>query len=402
MKNRINNFIEKKVTKLVFVTDHRFIKRNDKIFSIAFNDNTLARYKIYAENFVVLANQESNDNNIKSVAEIRESVDHFFLLSPKTNLKEFLLDDKRSKQMQNAIQNSDFIIARLPSLNGISAIKLAKKFKIPYIVEVVGDIDEVGKVRNSFLGRLYAQVQKKQIINVVKNASHSIYVTRQFLQAKYQTNGKQVGISNVCINFTEDTVLTNRIQRDQEKETNKVKIGFIGSPLSPRKGLGILINAASILEKKGLSIEIEVIGKADKEKVVNYLSTFSNNHIVNFIGSLSPGNQIFSWLDTLDLYAQPSTSEGLPRALIEAMSRGLPCLGSSAGGIPELLNKPQLHDIGNFHQLAESIEKIIKDDNLRIELAKENFEKAKKYSEKYLSSLRNEFIGDFLKCNNII
>lgn len=57
---------------------------------------------------------------------------------------------------------------------------------------------------------------------------------------------------------------------------------------------------------------------------------------VVFAGSL-PHDAVFSWLDGLDLYIQPSTVEAMPRALIEAMSRGLPCLASEVGAMPELL-----------------------------------------------------------------
>ena len=57
---------------------------------------------------------------------------------------------------------------------------------------------------------------------------------------------------------------------------------------------------------------------------------------VVFAGSL-PHDAVFSWLDGLDLYIQPSLQEGLPRALIEAMSRGLPAFAAYTGGMPELL-----------------------------------------------------------------
>ena len=45
-------------------------------------------------------------------------------------------------------------------------------------------------------------------------------------------------------------------------------------------------------------------------------------------------------LDEADLFCTPSRTEGLPRALIEAMARGLPAMGTDVGGIRELLDRP--------------------------------------------------------------
>ena len=54
-------------------------------------------------------------------------------------------------------------------------------------------------------------------------------------------------------------------------------------------------------------------------------------------GKLSAGQKIFEFIDSLDLYLQFSKTEGLPRALIEAISRGCPSISSDVGGVHELL-----------------------------------------------------------------
>lgn len=60
---------------------------------------------------------------------------------------------------------------------------------------------------------------------------------------------------------------------------------------------------------------------------------------VKFLGWLAAGPAVRAELDRADLFVLPSRTEGLPRALVEAMARGLPCIGSTAGGIPELLRR---------------------------------------------------------------
>ena len=49
------------------------------------------------------------------------------------------------------------------------------------------------------------------------------------------------------------------------------------------------------------------------------------------------GHGVTEQLDAADVFVLPSRQEGLPRAMIEAMARSLPCVGSDVGGISELI-----------------------------------------------------------------
>ena len=65
--------------------------------------------------------------------------------------------------------------------------------------------------------------------------------------------------------------------------------------------------------------------------------------LVHFAGHVKPGMALYGFLDDGDLFVLPSRQEGLPRAMIEAMARGLPFIGSTpVGGTPELLPQEML------------------------------------------------------------
>jgi len=49
----------------------------------------------------------------------------------------------------------------------------------------------------------------------------------------------------------------------------------------------------------------------------------------------------------------------MPRAMIEAMARGLPCIGSAVGGIPELLSSEDLVSRGDAGALALKIMEVV-------------------------------------------
>lgn len=48
----------------------------------------------------------------------------------------------------------------------------------------------------------------------------------------------------------------------------------------------------------------------------------SLKHLVTTHGVLPADQAVLDWLDEIDLYIQPSLTEGLPRAVIEAMDTG--------------------------------------------------------------------------------
>ena len=67
-----------------------------------------------------------------------------------------------------------------------------------------------------------------------------------------------------------------------------------------------------------------------------------------------------SILTDSDIYIQPSLQEGLPRAVVEAMSTALPCIGFNTGGIPELLEPEYIVKLKNVDGIVQRI-KILED-----------------------------------------
>ena len=114
---------------------------------------------------------------------------------------------------------------------------------------------------------------------------------------------------------------------------------------------------------------------------------------VKFIGSLEH-NQIFTWLDNIDIYVQPSKLEGLCRAVIEALSRACPCILSDAGGNVELIDNKYIFKKKNILDFIDKLNKLNKQEMKK--QAINNFNKAKEFSDKKLNEKREEFYSDFL------
>jgi glycosyltransferase involved in cell wall biosynthesis len=96
-------------------------------------------------------------------------------------------------------------------------------------------------------------------------------------------------------------------------------------------------------------------------------------------------------LDAADLFLLPSRAEGLPRALVEAMARGLPCLASRIGGVPELLAEEDLLTPGDVRSTAAQIESALRRPERRARMAQRNLERARDFQEEQLIGRRRQF-----------
>ncbi|MEO6151499.1 MAG: glycosyltransferase, partial [Mucilaginibacter sp.] len=95
--------------------------------------------------------------------------------------------------------------------------------------------------------------------------------------------------------------------------------------------------------------------------------------------------------DSLDLYLHPSKHEGLPRAVIEAMSRACPVLASTIAGTPELLPAKYLHEPGDYKKLAGQIKDTLNNKELLCAMALENFNHSKAYTYTEIKSKKSNF-----------
>lgn len=107
-----------------------------------------------------------------------------------------------------------------------------------------------------------------------------------------------------------------------------------------------------------------------------------------FLGSLSH-YEVLREMDYADIYIQPSLQEGLPRSVIEAMSRACLCLGAKTAGIPELIDNECIFKRASSKDIYNVILNIIEKDLKKY--AKKNFKKAEEYQVDVLENRRIKY-----------
>ena len=314
----------------------------------------------------------------------------FTLLPNISNFKSLIIRNKLvSKECRRLVAEADGVIARLPSRLGQVFIAEAIRQNKPYSIEVVACPWDALWNYGSWKGKLVAPFAMLNMKRRLMSASFGLYVTKEFLQSRYPTKGRSTFCSNVEISEVSEAVLSNRKLRINSRE--KITFGLIGSYSSRHKGIDVALKALAAVRGRIPEWEFLVLGSGDSEYYSQLAQKLGIADRIQFVGSKPSGQAVYDWLDSIDIYLQPSYQEGLPRALIEAMSRGLPALATSVAGIPELLADSELSPPGDSITLSRKIMDLTQNKSLCISLSERNFNVAKQYYKSILDERRESF-----------
>ena len=379
--------------KLLFVHDHKFYKENNDFYSSGgLPKNIWSRYLDFFSSIIVIG-RKLDKKNPGLVQSNTEKVKFNLMEEYRNPLDEFLYSKKIDNNIIDSLKQVDAVLVRLPSILGFRTINICKKINKPYAVEVVGCVWDSYWNYGNISGKLLALYSYKRMRKIVKESEYAIYVTKYFLQKRYPTNGYSEYASNVEIDEFPTSVLDEH--KNIVMNNTKIKFGMIGNLNVKYKGFDTAIKAISIIKNKIENFELLLVGGGNSKNIQNLIEKYDLSNHVQILGLLKSGNEIYNFLDTLSVYLHPSKQEGLPRSLIEAMSRGCPALSSSVAGIPELLDEKYLHQPGDYKELSKQIESYSIDKEKLLLMANENFIKAKEYTNSKLNKRRSKFFKNF-------
>lgn len=376
--------------KCAFFHDHKFFIKDDKVYSSGSFPNTLwDRYLSFFEHVFVCGRKTNNQKD----GVLSEKKNVSFQLFPEENFFSSILFKRKdlNKTVSNILHSVDCVIVRLPSLIGYFVARRCRASKIPYAVEVVGcqwdSYWNYGNLTGKILAPFFYYTMKKE----VRRSTHAIYVTRFFLQKRYPSPGYISGVSDVIIDDLSGEILQKRIKKIQAHNADQdLRIGLLAHYNVKYKGFDVIIKALSILKKNSYIVNVTFAGGGNPHDIMEAAKAADVEKQVECIGLLK-GDEVLRFLDDIDVYVHPSKQEGLPRAVVEALSRACPVLASSIAGIPELVNKEYLHKPGDYKMLSHHLQQIINDKFDLTNMARSNFERAKKYSKEELDNKRNIF-----------
>lgn len=399
---------------VAWVHSMRFMRRDGAVYGEAMLPYEVwQRYLRHFQSLVVVGrgpeqNAAFHDKYLKQAS--GPSV-RFELLDSLNTPKDLLLNSNAIRsELRRILSGADGVIARLPSEHGLAAVAVARELRKPYAIELVGCAFDALWNHGTWQGKVYAPIMAWRVRQAVRSAPYVLYVTREFLQKRYPADRVRTNISNAEIPASVAAISDVELPEESptrlgdeeiaEPGSRPVKpfnIGLIGSFQNAYKGHETALRAIAHAKGQAVGARLRLVGVGDPSKWQEMASKLGIPDRVAFDGVVSPGAPIFRWLKNLDLYIQPSLTEGLPRALIEAMACERAALASSAGGMPELLSPECLHRPGDWRALAAKIIKAANDPFWLAQQAARNKRIALTYSAPVLDAKRIEFWSAFAR-----
>ena len=387
---------------LYFFTESRFDRVNNEIwtsqgFSIALWQRYLSRFDhVYVVARVQNVPQHSGDNLFKledkrvSVIDLPYYIGLVPYLKAKNNIK---------KIIKSFIHPGDAYICRVPGNIGTIAAKCLKEKGIPYGLEVVGDPWESlsPQAFESPFARILQVVGKHQLQQTTYNAVAALYVTNHILQSKYPVKEGvfTTGASNVILR--DDCYSTEPHNVELCEVKKQIRMLAVGTLAQLYKAPDVILKAVAIIKNKGFNPHLTWFGDGQYRHQMNKMAEeLGLKDNVSFVGAVTQ-DVIRKEFEQTDLFVHASRAEGLPRAVIEAMAYGLPCIGSSVAGIPELLSAEAIIKPNDVNGLAEKMLHFITDKQFAQNEANKNWNESKKYHNDILTKRRLSFFDELIK-----
>lgn len=375
-----------------FFTDARFYKTPDgAIYSgeYSFSDVLWTRYLNALGEVFIIARMFEVDEFLNKKHRVQKAtiLPIIPFESPITFLKNKKKIEVKMMEYYRQYQPKTIIVRGAGSIGYLAAI-LCYKNKIKYGIEVIGDPYDVyapGVIKHPLrllFRKIFTNHQKK----AVRWASSVIYVTQHALQKRYPA------APSAFQTYASDVVINECVTQAKSLNHSSIfKIISVGALDQMYKGPDVLINALKILKEDNIKVHAIWLGKGIHLQAMKELATELNvEDCIDFKGSVD-AHTLIEYLDQSDAFVMASRTEGLPRAIVEAMSRALPCIGSNVGGIPELILDDLLFESENYVELANKIKALRSNPDLYKNFSNYSLQKSLEFKQEVLDQRRASF-----------
>ncbi len=379
------------VMRLIVATDHRFYRTSDGVYdTYCFHRSFFDDYRTVFEQVVVAARMIQGDAPEGARRSDGDGVE--FLALPNTGgVRHVLLSGVVFRRhLDPAIRAADAVCVRVPSWAGWHAFKIARRLGKPVMFEMIGDPAAALHGRQyGWLTSLIGAQSARRLRIIPPHCVAGSYVSKEYLQGNYPAGSDTVtdSVSSIRLPLS---WLQPPLQFDVPQRP--LQLVLVAS-LVPVKWHEVLIRGLHMATGLGADLHLRLAGDGPLRPYLETLvAELGIEDRVQFLGHVSDRDKLLEILDSSHLFVMTSASEGMPRAMIEAMARGLPAIGSDVGGISELLEPDQKFPAGDDRRLGQMLHEAQRRPELLTEYARRSAATAREYVSDTLSQRRRRLL----------
>jgi teichuronic acid biosynthesis glycosyltransferase TuaC len=231
----------------------------------------------------------------------------------------------------HAERPADFIVAHYAFPDGYAALRLARHYRIPLLV----------KVRGSDVNLFTESLIRRRLTMATLRGADRVVAVSAALKARMV----ELGLAAEHVTVMPNGVNVERFA-PRDRAACRRELGlpeapflflFVGT-LRTIKGLTTLLQAFRALpEMQRRRARLVLIGEGElEEDLRGRIERFGMAEQVSLLPPV-PHTEIPRWVGACDCLVLPSTMEGYPNVLVEALAAERPVIASRVGGIPEIV-----------------------------------------------------------------
>ncbi|MDQ1443597.1 MAG: hypothetical protein QOI20_61 [Acidimicrobiaceae bacterium] len=300
------------------------------------------------------------------------------------------------RRLRAELEHGDATVVIAPGQLATLAARRLRAQGRPYGAEVIGDpaFSFEGGSGPPLVGLMLRWAWPRDLRRLVAGASAVAYVTASTLQAKYPPPPDAFTTHYSSIDLPDEAFATEArtfggLGGLGGRPVRAVRLVTVAALAQPYKGVDTLITAVARCRAAGVDVVLTVVGEGRLRPALEaHARAEGVADVVAFAGQLPAGPAVRAALDEADVFVLASTTEGLPRVVIEAMARGLPCVATAVGGIPELLPPDALVRPGDPDALAARLTAVVGDPAWMAAASARNLAAARDYGASVLTPRR--------------
>ena len=230
----------------------------------------------------------------------------------------------------------DLVHAHFTWPSGYVGAKLKEIYKKPLVLTIHED-------RDWFLNEISSG--DKKLIYSWRNADKIIRVNRRDLKEFEKIGIDKSKLLSIPNGFSSDLFkpMNINIARKELGLPGDKKILLNIANLEEYKGQKYLVEAMENVLAKRSDVMLYIVGQGSlKNPLQSVINEHGLENNIVLAGGNKPSGEIPLWMNACDVFVLPSLSEGNPTVMFECLGCGKPFVGTTVGGIPEVITNKKL------------------------------------------------------------